>query len=59
MNKYTKANELEVCMMDVSIHGGVGFFLIPGGGMSDWLWKKIEGYLDFPFIQINRRLNNT
>ena len=36
----------------------VGFVLIPGGGMSDWLWKKLEGYLNFPFIQIDRRLKN-
>ena len=37
----------------------VGFVLLPGGGMSNWLWKKLEGYLDYPFIEIDRRLKES
>ncbi len=33
-----------------------GFVLIPGAGMSDWLWSKLIPYLDEKAVTIARRL---
>jgi pimeloyl-ACP methyl ester carboxylesterase len=32
------------------------FVLIPGGGMSDWVWKDLLGYLRYPSIMISSRI---
>ncbi len=32
------------------------FVLIPGGGMSDWEWKDLIGYLKYPYIMISSRI---
>ena len=32
------------------------FVLLPGSGMSDWLWTKMTPFLDIPYITIDRRL---
>lgn len=34
----------------------VGFVLLPGGGMSDWVWIKILDKLEIPFVSIKQRL---
>jgi pimeloyl-ACP methyl ester carboxylesterase len=34
----------------------IEFVLIPGGGMSNWLWEKLEPYLGIDSIKIDRRL---
>ncbi len=32
------------------------FVLLPGAGMSDWLWSRMTPLLKFPFITVDRRL---
>jgi pimeloyl-ACP methyl ester carboxylesterase len=32
------------------------FVLIPGGGMSDWVWKYLIKYLEYPNIMISSRI---
>jgi pimeloyl-ACP methyl ester carboxylesterase len=36
----------------------IGFILISGGQMSDWIWKDFLSLLKYPFIIISSRLEN-
>ena len=36
----------------------IGYVLISGGQMSDWIWKKFIPLLKLPYIIISSRLEN-
>ena len=35
----------------------IGFVLLPGGGMSKWIWEKIDSKLKLPYIALDKRIN--